>query len=494
MGTDNGISAFNVNHYSVKQFTYADGLPSVAITTNRRGSFYDKESNRFYVGAKHRLISFIPDISLSRKQAPMLFIEKVNIRDSIIRPITNVIRLKYFQNNLTVDFNAINYTDPEENRFAWRSMNENDTSWTELISQNSIMLSNLPFGWNSIQIMLYSANNRWPQQIKTLFIHIQPPFWKSTWFIFLMATLGAGLIFFLYKSRINAVRKKEREKAHVQQLIAEEYKNQFELEQISNYFSSSLAGKTDVDEILWDVTKNLIGRMNYEDCIIYMWNKDKTRMVQKAAYGPKGNPKAITAQVFDVEPGQGIVGYVMLTKESQLVADTRKDPRYRVDDMNRLSELCVPIIHNDELIGIIDSEHHIENHFKERDVKILTTIATLVGNKIIQIESEQSLVKKQKEIAFINQQLAEAQLSALQTQMNPHFIFNSLNSIKGMILDNEQHKASRYLTRFAQMIRTTLNQSKDVFTTLYENIEHLESYLLMEKLRFDDSFHLPDNH
>ena len=86
------------------------------------------------------LISFIPDISLSRKQAPMLFIEKINIRDSIIRPTTNVIRLKYSQNNLTVDFNTINYTDPEENRFAWRSMHENDTSWTELINQNSIML------------------------------------------------------------------------------------------------------------------------------------------------------------------------------------------------------------------------------------------------------------------------------------------------------------------------------------------------------------------
>jgi LytS/YehU family sensor histidine kinase len=243
-----------------------------------------------------------------------------------------------------------------------------------------------------------------------------------------------------------------------------------------------------VDDVLWDVTKNLIGRMNYVDCIIYMWNEDKTKMVQKAAYGPKGNPKAIRTRVFDVLPGQGVVGYVMLTKEPQLVADTRNDPRYRVDDMHRLSELCVPIIHDDELIGIIDSEHHADNHFKERDVKILTTIATLVGNKIRQIESEQVLKIKQKELGYINQQLAEAQLSALQTQMNPHFIFNSLNSIKGMILDNEQLKASRYLSKFANLIRITLNQSREIFTTLYENIEYLESYLLMEKLRFDDSF------
>jgi LytS/YehU family sensor histidine kinase len=119
---------------------------------------------------------------------------------------------------------------------------------------------------------------------------------------------------------------------------------------------------------------------------------------------------------------------------------------------------------------------------------MISTIANLVGNKIRQIESEQSLEIKQKEIAFINQQLAEAQLSALQTQMNPHFIFNSLNSIKGMILANEQQKASRYLSRFANMIRITLDQSKEIFTTLLENIEYLESYLVMEKLRFDDSF------
>jgi LytS/YehU family sensor histidine kinase len=243
-----------------------------------------------------------------------------------------------------------------------------------------------------------------------------------------------------------------------------------------------------VEDVLWDVTQNLIGRMNYVDCMIYLWNEEKTRMVQKASYGPKGNPQAITEKVFDVSPGQGVVGQVMQTREPLLIPDTRWDRRYRVDDVRRLSELCVPIIHNNELIGIIDSEHHSENHFKERDIKILTTIATLVGNKIKEIESEQSLEIKQKEIGFINQQLAEAQLSALQTQMNPHFIFNSLNSIKRMILANEQQKASRYLSKFAQMIRITLNQSKEIFTTLYENIEHLESYLLMEKLRFDDSF------
>jgi ligand-binding sensor domain-containing protein len=93
-----------------------------------------------------------------------------------------------------------------------------------------------------------------------------------------------------------------------------------------------------------------------------------------------------------------------------------------------------------------------------------------------------------RRLASINEQLAEAQLSALQTQMNPHFIFNALNSIKRMILDNENRNASRYLTKFAQMIRLTLNHSKETFVTLQETIEYLHAYLDMEQLRFGSSF------
>ena len=105
-----------------------------------------------------------------------------------------------------------------------------------------------------------------------------------------------------------------------------------------------------------------------------------------------------------------------------------------------------------------------------------------------QIQSEQVLDAKRKELVNINEQLAEARLSALQSQMNPHFVFNALNSIKWMILDGDNEKASRYLSKFALMIRMTLDHSKEVFVTLDENIRYLQSYLEMEQLRFDDSF------
>ncbi len=483
-----GIACLDLKSLSITSFGNEDGFPDLPIVKSAN-FFFDSTRNKLFIGFTNTMVQFDPDSILRKSKAPNLFIESLITSDQkkLVLPGENVTTL-WRNNEITVNIGSINFLTSNSQRFAYRIVNDDNGYWQQLGTQSTFSISNLSSGINRIQVKLFSASNRWPAQVIEFRITIKPPFWKQTWFICLSVILLSLSVYRLLRWRTDNIRKNEQAKTHLQKLKAEEYKNQFEMEQISNYFSSSMAGKKNVDEVLQDVTKNLIGRMNYEDCIIYMWNEDKTKMIQKAAHGPKEILNAVNTQVFDVAPGQGLVGYVMQTREPLLVADTRKDKRYRVDDMKRLSELCVPIIHDNELIGIIDSEHHKENHFQERDIKTLTTIATLVGNKIKQLESEQLLEVKQKEIAFINQQLAEAQLSALQTQMNPHFIFNSLNSIKGMILDNEQQKASRYLSKFANLIRVTLNQSKEVLTTLYENVEHLESYLLMEKLRFDDSF------
>ncbi len=94
-------------------------------------------------------------------------------------------------------------------------------------------------------------------------------------------------------------------------------------------------------------------------------------------------------------------------------------------------------------------------------------------------------IKTIRQKASIDRQLAELEMTGLHAQMNPHFIFNSLNSIKEMILEDEKQNASRYLSKFAQLIRTNLEQSKQTFISVKQCIEHLQQYLEMEKIRFD---------
>jgi len=88
-----------------------------------------------------------------------------------------------------------------------------------------------------------------------------------------------------------------------------------------------------------------------------------------------------------------------------------------------------------------------------------------------------------KQKANLDKQLSQTEMKALHAQMNPHFIFNSLNSIREMILNNENKEASHYLSKFAQLIRVTLDQSGQTFISLRNTLDYLQRYIEMEKIR-----------
>ena len=86
------------------------------------------------------------------------------------------------------------------------------------------------------------------------------------------------------------------------------------------------------------------------------------------------------------------------------------------------------------------------------------------------------------------QQLSELEMQALRAQMNPHFIFNSLNSINRFILQNNRQQASEYLTKFSKLVRLILQNSQTSLITLESELEALELYLELEALRFNNRF------
>ncbi len=84
--------------------------------------------------------------------------------------------------------------------------------------------------------------------------------------------------------------------------------------------------------------------------------------------------------------------------------------------------------------------------------------------------------------------LGEMEMSALRAQMNPHFVFNCLNSINRFILLNQPLVASQYLTKFARLIRLVLDNSKSEVISLEKEIETLRLYIEMEAVRFEGRF------
>jgi ligand-binding sensor domain-containing protein len=92
-----------------------------------------------------------------------------------------------------------------------------------------------------------------------------------------------------------------------------------------------------------------------------------------------------------------------------------------------------------------------------------------------------------KEGAFL-QKIAEIEMTALRAQMNPHFIFNSLNSIENFIMQNEKRLASDYLNKFARLIRMILENSRMASIPLSIDMEAVQLYVDLESLRFNNKF------
>jgi sensor histidine kinase YesM len=88
----------------------------------------------------------------------------------------------------------------------------------------------------------------------------------------------------------------------------------------------------------------------------------------------------------------------------------------------------------------------------------------------------------------IETEMTQVKLTALKAQMNPHFIFNSLNSIRAYVISNETKKASDYLNKFAKLIRLILHYSSKDTISLKEELETLKLYVELEQMRYRDDF------
>ena len=97
-------------------------------------------------------------------------------------------------------------------------------------------------------------------------------------------------------------------------------------------------------------------------------------------------------------------------------------------------------------------------------------------------------LKGEKARTEMEQRTIELEMQALRAQMNPHFVFNSLNSIHRFILQNNRVQASEFLTKFSRLIRLIFQNSQNSFITLESELESLSLYLDLESLRFNYYF------
>ena len=121
----------------------------------------------------------------------------------------------------------------------------------------------------------------------------------------------------------------------------------------------------------------------------------------------------------------------------------------------------------------------------ENDRRQKTIIYALLLGLVLLLLSLFWMLRSNKQRRLANNLLS---LKSLRTQMNPHFIFNALNSVNSFIAQNDERTANRYLTDFSTLMRSVLENSEEDFISLEKEVELLNLYLKLEHSRFKDKF------
>ena len=176
---------------------------------------------------------------------------------------------------------------------------------------------------------------------------------------------------------------------HLGQTINELQQKLQDMKVLQDFTSTLMLFHQGVEEILWDVARLAVARLGLEDCVIYLCDHENGELVQCSAYGPKNPHERQILNPIRLRIGQGIVGSVAASGKLEMIADTRKDPRYVCDDQPRLSELAVPILNDGKVIGVIDSEHSQLDFFTPWHRDIFVAIAAMAGSRIAAARFEQ---------------------------------------------------------------------------------------------------------
>ncbi|AVP96715.1 hypothetical protein C7S18_05640 [Ahniella affigens] len=143
-------------------------------------------------------------------------------------------------------------------------------------------------------------------------------------------------------------------------------------------------------EAAWALTSQAIAALGLEDCVVYLTNPDGQTLTQVAAFGPKLKATGLIENAITLRFAQGIVGNAAANRLLIRVDDTRLDSRYVLDDDQRLSELAVPILRTDDVLGVIDSEHTLARFFTDHHERLLRQMAALLADRLTELQQRRS--------------------------------------------------------------------------------------------------------
>jgi PAS domain S-box-containing protein len=165
---------------------------------------------------------------------------------------------------------------------------------------------------------------------------------------------------------------------------------------ILNTLAVELINHSDKGQLAWYVAREIVHKLGFSDCVIYYIDENGKNLHQVAAIGAK-NPKGnVILNPLRIPLGDGVCGEVAQTGLPLLIEDLKGRDNYIVDLEEGVSELCVPLIFEGDIWGVIDSENYNVSFYTPDHLEILTSIAALMASKLSILHKNQTLKDSEK--------------------------------------------------------------------------------------------------
>lgn len=375
------------------------------------------------------------------------------------------------ENNIGVYYQNIDIWNKHSIQYQY-SVSDEEDEWIPAIT-NPILIQNIKSGNYYVRLRASIDGENWVNASNEIYLSIAYQWWRSWWVYGFSILFSFVTLYFATKFYLRLKAEKLEEKKYDESL---------------KFFSFSMHKYADVDMEFWDVILECIRQLDIDSSSIYLLDKEKKYLIRQAMKANSTRNEEYIKRPSIISVDQEILGS-MLEKGRPYVFNgllsDKTDSDYK---SNRHSKIYVPILSSDDILGVIDCEQYSKDYFNERRLSFLSAISTIVATKIEAYDAEQE--RNEAEISLSNnlKKVSELEMKSLRSQMNPHFMFNSLNSINNFIVKNDQENASDYLTNFAQLMRIILENSRQDWVSLESELKALRLYIDMEKLRFENLF------
>ncbi len=237
-------------------------------------------------------------------------------------------------------------------------------------------------------------------------------------------------------------------------------------------------------KVKYDLGKALVKKKAYNEAITYFEESaseaKETKDIETEKEAVKGLSETYATIGNDKKAIENynrlskLVDFSFKTKEKE-IAQAIARSKDIANKQNRILSL-----EKDKALHQSNYELSLANNKRQKLI-----IYSLIGGLLLLLLSLFYMFKSNKQRKLANNLLA---LKSLRSQMNPHFIFNALNSVNSFISSNDERAANRYLTDFSTLMRSVLENSEQDFIPLEKEIELLSLYLKLEHSRFKDKF------